>query len=612
MNKSAVFHKSCDNYCYALDKDNIIVTIRTGFDVTSVYLCYCDPYTTGIMGGNNRWVYDTAPITFKSYLEDAVLWSICVTPPYKRCSYFFKICSNNETYYYFEDGFHTSAEPRQGERPQNFIFPWMNPADINEVPQWVNDTVWYQIFPDRFCNGDSSLNPKFTKKWKEPDQSVGPLDVYGGDIPGIINRLDYLKELGITGLYFTPLCTGKSNHKYDTSDYLKIDPSFGTNKQMRELVDKAHSLGMRVMMDGVFNHCSSFFPPWKDVCQKGPESKYYDWFMINKWPFSKRPLSTSNSKNGNYYSFAFFDLLPKLNTNNPEVIKYFTHVCTTWIKEFDIDAIRLDVANEVSHVFLQTLRKNLKKLKPDFFLLGELWHDSMPWLRGNELDSVMNYTLKDSMNNFWLDIDLTKYDLMHAVNRCYNLYMGQTNKVLFNMLDSHDTIRLISQLNNPDKFYQEMALMFTMPGTPCLYYGSEVLLEGMHDPDCRRCMPWSMIDNGTYTKNIERTKKLISMRKNNPAAKSSVYRFINEHTDNRIVQLEKYDMDYKDMLSHDFENSSYGKEKLTIILNCSDTPANIYPDGEILFSNLFKNDVLSPNGTLIYKTNKKGDAVYGK
>ncbi len=600
MNKSAIFHKTGDNFCYALDKDNLIITLHTGFDITDVSLCYGDPYTTGIMGGNSKWIYDTEAITHKSYLEDAVLWKICVKPPFKRCSYFFRICCNDEVCYYFEDGFHNSTEPEHGERPQYFIFPWMNPVDINTVPDWVNDTVWYQIFPDRFCNGDSSLNGRFVKDWKGPEQPVGPLDIYGGDIPGIISRLDYLHELGITGLYFTPLCAGKSNHKYDTADYLKIDPAFGTNEQMRELVDKAHSLGMRVMMDGVFNHCSTHFAPWKDVCRKGHDSKYFDWFMINNWPFSKIP--NSNSKKGNYYSFAFFDMLPKLNTNNPEVIRYLTHVCMTWIKEFDIDAIRLDVANEVSHSFLQTLRKNLKKLKPDFFLLGELWHDSMPWLRGNELDSVMNYTLKDSINDFWLNTELTNENLTHAVNRCYNMYMGQTNDVLFNLLDSHDTIRLISQLKNPDKFYQEMALMLLMPGTPCLYYGSEVMLEGMHDPDCRRCMPWDKIDNGFYRDSIERTKKLINLRKNNPAAKSSVYRFVNNTDNGRLVQFEKYDIDYDKMFSFDFENDSFKGQKITVILNCSDTQTEVCPDGKILFSNLFTDNVLSPNGTIIYST----------
>ncbi|MBD5137380.1 MAG: alpha-glycosidase [Lachnospiraceae bacterium] len=595
MIKSAVFHRTSDNFCYALDKDNLVITIRTGLDITDVSICFGDPYTTGIMGGNSKWIYDIKQMPYHVELEDNLLWSICITPEFKRCSYFFKISCGEEILYYFEDGFHTSPEPLPNGRAQYFLFPWMNPIDINQVPEWVNSTVWYQIFPDRFCNGDKKLNPIITKKWKGPDESVSSFDFYGGDIPGIISRLDYLKDLGITGLYLNPVCKAKSNHKYDTTDYLHIDPHFGTDEQMRELVDKAHSLGMKVMMDGVFNHCSIFFPPWKDVCKHGPESKYYDWFMINKWPFQK--LGFNNSKKGYYYSFAFFDVMPKLNTNNKEVIKYFVHVCTSWIKKFDIDGIRFDVANEVSHEFYHILRKNLKKIKPDFFMLGELWHDSMPWLRGNELDSVMNYSLKDSMNEFWLNPDSTKDTFIHAVNRCYNLYMQQTNSVLFNLLDSHDTIRLISGLNNIDKFYQELAVLFTMPGSACIYYGTEIVLEGMHDPDCRRCMPWELIDNGYYDDRINKMKKLIDIRKTIPAARSNAYAFINKYENERIIHYEKYDIPLKEIYG---DMSSSGNAAITVILNCSKEPITVENCGDVLFSNLFSENILSPDGTLIF------------
>lgn len=595
MDRSAVFHKTSDNFCYALDDDYLIITIRTGYDVTGITLCYGDPFSAGIMGGNEKWKYDMKPVTYHVPLKDNLLWSVVAAPPFKRCSYFFKITSDDETLYYFEDGFHDSPDTITNGRAQYFIFPWMNPIDINRVPRWVNDTVWYQIFPDRFSNGDAKLNPPVTKKWKNPDEAVSSSDFYGGDIPGIISRLEYLKELGITGLYFTPLCKGKSNHKYDTDDYMHIDPHFGTDEQMRELVDKAHSLGMKVMMDGVFNHCSVFFKPWRDVCKKGPESKYYNWFMVNKWPFDK--FSFKNAKKGNYYSFAFIDLMPKLNTNNKEVIKYFVHVCTSWIKRFDIDGIRFDVANEVSHEFYRILRKNLKKIKPDFFMLGELWHDAMPWLRGDELDSVMNYPLKDSMNEFWLNPDSTKDTFIYAVNRCYNLYMQQTNSVLFNLLDSHDTIRLISTLNNPDQFYQQMAALFTMPGTVCIYYGTEVMLEGMHDPDCRRCMPWEQIESGIYDGRIKKMKALIEMRKNSDAAKSNAYAFIDKYSNERVIYYQKYNMTVEKI----YDNISSETDKtLNVILNCSNDTITIDNAGEILFSNLLDGNTLLPDGAVVY------------
>ena len=145
----------------------------------------------------------------------------------------------------------------KGRSRQCFTMPWMNPIDINRVPSWVNETVWYQIFPDRFCNGDPSINPENVKPWK--CEKVASRDLYGGDLQGIINKLDYLQDLGITGIYTTPLNESPSNHKYDTTDYEKIDPHFGGDDVMARFVEEAHKRGIRVMLDAVFNHSGYFF-----------------------------------------------------------------------------------------------------------------------------------------------------------------------------------------------------------------------------------------------------------------------------------------------------------------------------------------------------------------
>lgn len=230
-------------------------------------------------------------------------------------------------------------------------------------------------------------------------------------------------------------------------------------------------------------------------------------------------------------------------------------------------------------------------------MLGELWHDAMPWLRGDELDSVMNYPLKDSMNEFWLNPDSTKDTFIYAVNRCYNLYMQQTNSVLFNLLDSHDTIRLISTLNNPDQFYQQMAALFTMPGTVCIYYGTEVMLEGMHDPDCRRCMPWEQIESGIYDGRIKKMKALIEMRKNSDAAKSNAYAFIDKYSNERVIYYQKYNMTVEKI----YDNISSETDKtLNVILNCSNDTITIDNAGEILFSNLLDGNTLLPDGAVVY------------
>ncbi len=587
MNLAAIYHRCVDNYCYCLNENDVIISIRTGYDITKVTLLYCDPFKTGIMGSNSSREPDKIEMTDKKFLENHILWSVKITPPFKRLEYHFLIENETEKYFMNEDRFYTPYEfEHYTGRHQTFMFPWMNPSDIIKTPDWVNDTIWYQIFIDRFCNGNPDIDPENVKPWRAPDKSVKYMDYYGGDISGITGKLDYLKDLGITGLYLTPICKGRSNHKYDTISYTKLDPHFGSDEDMTEMVSEAHSRGIRVMMDGVFNHTGGFFKPWQDVVKNGPASKYYDWFMVNAWPFKSSGWSV-NAKAGNYYTFAFFDGMPKLNTNNPKVIKYIIKVLKGWIDKYNIDGIRLDVAGEISHTLCKAIHSELKAVKPDFYILGEIWHDSTPWLRGDEYDSVMNYPLGDSVNDFWSDKSKTSTDFQYAVNRCFSMYPEQINRVLFNLLDSHDTIRLATKLNNLHVFYQQLAVLFTMPGTVCIYYGTEIALEGGHDPDCRRCMPWTQINHGEYHEKIAIVKSLIALRKAYPVLRSNLYRFINIPESTRILCYERYDED--------------NDKKITVVLNCSgnDYSINISKKSQ-LFSLGYKHNTLLPDGILIY------------
>ena len=369
MNLAAISHRTGGQMCYAFSNDDLIINLKTGYDITEVYLHYGDPYNAGIMGGGERWYGERKPVPFKKELPDHIWWTTTVSPEHKRCKYYFELHSgDDETLYYFEDGFLTKEQMEvPGKMLQYFIFPWMNPGDLDVTPSWVNDTVWYQIFPDRFSRDESSAKPegKELHEWKE-----GPVtnsETYGGNLSGIKNKIPYLRDLGITGIYLTPIMEAASNHKYDTTDYKKIDPAFGKDEDMKSLVKTAHENGIRIMMDGVFNHSGRFFAPWLDVLKKGPESQYYDWFMINKWPFDPN----SDTRDGKFFSFAFHGGMPKLNTNNDKVIAYIEDVCLMWLKEYDIDGIRFDVGNEVSHKLLKRLHITLKKEKPDFYLLGE-------------------------------------------------------------------------------------------------------------------------------------------------------------------------------------------------------------------------------------------------
>lgn len=584
MNFAAVYHRMSDNMCYPLDDDNLIINIKTDYDVKQVFLHYGDPFAAGILGGNEVWDGIREEIIFKKRLQNHIWWTTTVKPEFKRCRYYFELITReDEVWFYAENGFYDEKHRQlYGATMQCFTFPWMNPADIGKTPHWVTSCVWYQIFPERFCNGDSAINPEETLAWAGPKDKVSNEQFYGGDLKGIESKLDYLQDLGITGLYLTPINEASTTHKYDTTDYEKIDPHFGDKQVMKELVKNAHTKNMRVMLDGVFNHCGWNFKPWQDVVEKGPESEYFEWFMVNEWPFNSKE---HNSKKGRYYSFAFADFMPKLNTNNQKVIDYLLGVCEMWVKEYDIDGLRLDVANEISHKFCKLLRERMRSLKPDFYILGEIWHDSIEWLRGDEFDAVMNYPLAGSISEFWIDEEKGKHEFEYAINRCYTMYTQQINDALFNMLDSHDTIRLITKIGSLDKFYQQMAVLFAMPGSTCIYYGTEIALEGSFDPDCRRCMPWKEIEEGKYDDRIQIMKQLIKLRKENPLFRSRNFHFTEEYKEKRLVEFMKID--------------NLGDDKMQILLNCTKEDVKVKVTGEILFTHGYSEGVLKKDGVLI-------------
>ena len=583
MEFTGVYHKTSEQMSYPLDENRLVINLKTGYDVKQVFIHHGDPFDAGILGGSEKWTGKREEIVYKKRLPHQLWWTTTLTPPYKRCKYYFELHTEDEVWYYFEDGFLTEEQVNmEGRLLQYFIVPWMNPADVNRTPAWVNDTVWYQIFPDRFCCGGTGKNDPDVLPWQTG--KVTNREKYGGDLEGIRQKLPYLQDLGITGIYLNPIMEAETNHKYDTKDYTKIDPSFGDDGTMKRLVSEAHERGIRIMLDAVFNHCGRKFAPWLDVQEKGRESEYADWFMVQDWDEIGKQGDT---RDGRFYSFAFADWMPKLNTNNEEVIDYFCEVCEGWIRKYDIDGIRFDVGNEVSHRFLKRMREHLKKIKPDIYLLGEIWHDASQWLAGDEYDSVMNYPLMSGIHDFFLDQTMGKEEFEYMVNCCYTMYMQQNNNVLFNLLDSHDTERLMNRFHDLDKFYQQLAVLFTLPGSPCIYYGTEIAMEGGFDPDCRRCMPWDEIGTEENQRRIGQMKTLIRLRKNEETFRSLHFHFPDRIENRRCVEYIKLDE---------------AGRKIEVLLNCSDETVKAGGTGEVLFARNYQNGILEKNGTLIRRT----------
>ena len=581
MDFGRIYHRCAYTDCYALNENEIVVNLRTGKDVSAVQIIHDDPFAGGATG-HMPWNGKPDAMTPAWELEHNIIWTITLRPKFKREQYYFSVSDGVETYFMFEDGFYTPEDAFKPTRmKQYFKFPWLNAADVFTPPAWVNDTVWYQIMPDRFRRGSDSPKRFMLRKWSD-HKHIHFWDTFGGDLKGITEKLEYIRDLGITGIYMTPIFLASTNHKYNTTSYETIDPDFGTEEDLVALVDKAHSLGIRVMLDAVFNHSGTDFAPWKDVVKHGKDSPYWDWFFVNKWPlpFAKLPRKTED---GSFYSFAFTSMMPKLNTNNPEVIAYFLERSKNWIEKWNIDGIRFDVGNEVSHRFLKELNRGLKAVKPDIFLLGEIWHDSSQWLQGDEYDSVMNYPFMESLHNFWLD-DQTSRELMYSMNRCYTLYSKQVNDVIFNFLDTHDTMRAPTRCGNQDTFWQQLAFLMTMPGSACIYYGTEIAMEGGDDPDNRRPMPWDKVEAGKCDDELQNAKAIIALRKAYPQLRRGEVVWHPDDRNPRLIHFSRVDA---------------GEKAISVYLNAQTTPVSVACPGRTLYSRKCSGGELLPGGIAI-------------
>lgn len=566
MRLDCIMHRSAFTDCYARNEEEIILNIRTGKDITAVNVIHEDPYIAGC-SGRNPWEGKPVPMRMARELEYSFIWSVKLKPAFRREQYYFEIWEGTEKIYLLEDGFYSWERMHApGRMRQYFKFPWLNEADVCRPPSWVEDTVWYQIMPDPFCRGN---------------------------LPGITERLEYLKELGITGIYLTPVFDSDTSHKYNTFDYKRIDADFGDEEDMKNLIRRAHELGIRVMLDAVFNHCGVEFFAWKDVLTNGEGSKYYDWFFVNQ------PLAGtdySNTRDGRYFSFAFEAYMPKLNTNNPMVMDYFLDICRYWVEEWGIDGIRFDVGNEISHAFIKRLRSKLKQMNPELFLLGEIWHDSVQWLSGDEYDSVMNYPFVESLNDFWVDNGSSGTDkmdsrgLMYRLNRCYSMYTEQDNRVLFNFLDTHDISRAYDRCGSLDILMQQLVVLMTMPGSPCLYYGTEVAMPNDPMRYNRNQMPWNEIDSGKYDRIINEVKALIALRKSYPHMKSTDIVWKHDLGADRLICYTKKAEGSRQLMEVYLNGQTPEKPQSGIAVN---------PAGEILYSRNYKDGCLGQDGILI-------------
>jgi cyclomaltodextrinase / maltogenic alpha-amylase / neopullulanase len=572
----AVYHRPRLNWSYAYNESTIHLRLRAKKgDLTEVFAFAGDKYT---------WDTTKELIPMTLFTSDAMFdyWECASVPIYRRLKYGFLLQKDNEKIWMTENDFQTN-------RPENpnklFEFPFINPVDVFTPPAWVKDAVFYQIFPERFANGDPSLDPKDVQPWgAEPT----PTNFFGGDLQGVIDHLDHLNELGINAIYFTPLFTATTNHKYDTEDYMKVDPHFGDIATLKKLVDLCHKRGIRVLLDAVFNHSGGTFAPFLDVQEKGEDSIYKDWFHIREFP-----LQVVNGI-PTYDTFAFEPHMPKLNTEHPEVKEYLLKVAEFWITEVGIDGWRLDVANEVDHDFWREFRKVVKRANPEAYILGEIWHESAPWLEGDKFDAVMNYPFTDAVLDFFVHGSLDAEGFANSIGRQLSRYPLQASEVAFNLLDSHDTPRLLT-LAAGDKNKMRLAALFqfTFMGTPCIYYGDEFGMDGEGDPGCRKCMEWNPDKQDRDL--FEFYRQLIQIRNDQPALRTGTFTFLEAgRQGSKIAYERRLDL-----------------ETIVVLINSEETAQTFRIDvDERNWENLFTGDtVRTERGKLIVKMPAYGFAI---
>jgi cyclomaltodextrinase len=381
-------------------------------------------------------------------------------------------------------------------------------------PYWVQDAIFYQIFPDRFANGNPTNDPTNLQKWGSTPTEWG---FQGGDLLGIVQHFDYLLDLGITAIYLNPIFASTSTHRYNTSDYYKIDPKLGTMADFLTLIDTAHRNGVRIVLDGVFNHVGRGFFAFVDVLENGEKSSYTDWFHIKGFPLD----AYESNPTQNYLCWWNHRSLPKLNTSNKQVRKYLFDVARYWIEQ-GIDGWRLDVPNEIDDDdFWAEFRKVVRAANRDTYLLGEIWDVNPRWVDDKHFDGLMNYPVREALLAF-LQGRENAVQFGDRMEGLLKSYKPEILSAMFVPLDSHDTERFKTMMGgSTDKLKLAFLFQMAFPGAPSIYYGDEIGLEGGKDPDSRRAFPWKETDWNQDLRSWIKT--LISLRRRIPCLRRGDY-----------------------------------------------------------------------------------------
>lgn len=543
MKLDAVLHIPMSEYAHGLDENHVVFRLRCAKgDLNRCTLYYGDTAcrVTPII---------FAPVPMELVLSDQYhdYYQVILDSPYQRLYYYFELNDGRETVLYYGDVF---TDHLVDDRSEYFKLPFNHRADIAHVPDWVHDAVVYNIFPDSFASAREEISLTPSQQLYNGVPVKGKL---GGTLWGVAENAGYLQELGINCVYLNPIFAAGEYHKYDLLDYYHVDPCFGGDEAFRAMVDKFHERGIRVIIDGVFNHCGWYFFAFDDVVRNQEQSKYKDWFYHLEFPVV-RPADPETYPS--YACFGYERMMPKLDTANPNVRDYFAGVGAYWVREFGIDGWRLDVASEVDDGFWRAFRRAVKAENPDALLIGEVWESAGHWLGGDMFDSTMNYDFRKHCRRFFGERSMDAAEFSARLTNMLMRYRAQLLPAQLNLLDSHDVSRFLSLCNGDVRPYR-LAILFLMSfvGMPTIFYGDELGVQGVLEEEYRAPMPWQGGDTALCTF-FQRT---IAMRHELAPLRRGDFRVLQAGHDSGLLIYAR----------------SFGGEKVTVCLNCSPEPTEL-------------------------------------
>lgn len=571
MKKEAVLHIPMSNYAFAVDINTLVFRIRTAKnDFVEVNFCFGDTAC-------RKNPIDITKVKMEKKYSDDVFdyYEVTLVNIYNRVVYYFELVEEYRLTYYYADFFYDEVT---SERNELYKFPYNRKEDIADVPSWFKSAVVYNIFPDSFATSYRYISLLPTKKtYIDGNICKGKL---GGTIKGISDNLDYIKEMGFDVIYLNPIFVAGEYHKYDLIDYMHVDPVFGTDDEFLSLVNKIHYLGMKIIIDGVFNHSGWNFAPFLDVIEKGKKSPYVNWFYHLNFPVIK----PTGGEIPNYECFGYEKIMPKLNTSNKKTIDYFMKVASHWVKNFGVDGWRLDVADEVNTAFWRSFRNAVKSANKDALLIGEVWQKSSFWLDGSMFDSTMNYDFLKFCKQFFAFGKLSSNQFNDRVVDLLTRYRKNLTYGQLNLLDSHDVPRFLSLCEeNEDKFIMAVVFQMTFVGVPSVFYGDEIGFTGIKEDEYRRPMEFNK--NSTIK---EVYKNLIKIRKQHACVALGEFKSVESHSDDGLYIYKRYNK----------------QEEILVILNNSSQMYNIpkeYQKYVTIFSTEGNGDIVRPFGSRILK-----------